>query len=930
VDDELLPPEEEQQRPEPSKTRFRDTARNLSRLPDRAGRAYDAGIQKARERFPDATKVSDSVLRREHGLDIDKLSDALNNPNAKEGAKDLGNFAKELPRKSLEASKSNAKNSAALSKSLMKNKKWLLGGAAGLGIIIPIVAFFMWMMLFKNVHIKNLYVTYRWAQFNRGLNKTLKAQLEYAKTNPQAKAVGTPDTTVSASDPVTKISANTNSDFSPDNFDPNDTTKLQEASTKLTNYEQSVAGSTEKVLTDADANRTLKPIEATGNTPEEQARSLREQANKNIEEDINRNRDLGKNPPDALKEGVDEAKKQKEAGKNATDAANAAADKVNGSWQSAFSKVSTVVFGTTMYCIFRDIYETAIDQLNTISLNGSIAVAQQVNKTADAAKQGASDAATQGALAERFDNDQGSFTESCGAKNAALENTEDCEEIDPKFTINGIAGEVGDAAGAGLNTIDAILDPPIPGVDVACSVFMNQGFQAVATIAELAAIGTSGGGWAAVAGGAKTSAVAFISTAGGKALIASTIAKYSGSIYENLSPQELGNLADMGNFAMASAACMGSYCPQASDEQVAQLDREYRTERIVQNSKRSTFAKLFDTQSPDSVLVRAALNSPSTPTAAMARVKTFAATITNPLKLHASFGKQALALSKSNTAYAADSNSAATYGMSNRVAVPPTLLPESRNYKDVVEWGDNNPERVAQLEAIFGICKSQKYSESFKKDASGVCNWNESTEGATLEEKRLFFEYMYVKSVAFSNALLRNKQETIAGRPSSSSPAGPTTAQKGVDTANIPCPTGTINQGTKKIFNGANIRLCDVGGGTVVNVSAADAYYRMRLKAAEQGITLAGGGYRDYDRQVELRKKHCGTSYAQIYETPARNCRPPTAIPGNSLHEEGLAVDYNNSRTRGTAVFQWLAANAAAYGIKNLPSEPWHWSVTGG
>jgi D-alanyl-D-alanine carboxypeptidase len=59
----------------------------------------------------------------------------------------------------------------------------------------------------------------------------------------------------------------------------------------------------------------------------------------------------------------------------------------------------------------------------------------------------------------------------------------------------------------------------------------------------------------------------------------------------------------------------------------------------------------------------------------------------------------------------------------------------------------------------------------------------------------------------------------------------------------------------------------------------------------------------------------------------------PTAIPGRSLHELGLAVDITaggSSLTAGSPGFRWLAANAATYGYVNLPSEPWHWSITGG
>jgi D-alanyl-D-alanine carboxypeptidase len=32
---------------------------------------------------------------------------------------------------------------------------------------------------------------------------------------------------------------------------------------------------------------------------------------------------------------------------------------------------------------------------------------------------------------------------------------------------------------------------------------------------------------------------------------------------------------------------------------------------------------------------------------------------------------------------------------------------------------------------------------------------------------------------------------------------------------------------------------------------------------------------------------------------------------------------------RNSPCFVWLAANAGTYGLKNLPSEPWHWSTNG-
>lgn len=70
-----------------------------------------------------------------------------------------------------------------------------------------------------------------------------------------------------------------------------------------------------------------------------------------------------------------------------------------------------------------------------------------------------------------------------------------------------------------------------------------------------------------------------------------------------------------------------------------------------------------------------------------------------------------------------------------------------------------------------------------------------------------------------------------------------------------------------------------------------------------------------------------------IYGAPASSCSPPTAKPGQSEHQLGLAIDFTNSAgnilTWGSPEFAWLEQHAHLYGLYNLPSEAWHWSTTG-
>jgi len=116
---------------------------------------------------------------------------------------------------------------------------------------------------------------------------------------------------------------------------------------------------------------------------------------------------------------------------------------------------------------------------------------------------------------------------------------------------------------------------------------------------------------------------------------------------------------------------------------------------------------------------------------------------------------------------------------------------------------------------------------------------------------------------------------------------------------------------------------CSIGGQLDKLLAAASA----------DGITFSGEGYRSPDQQVAVREKNCGSSQYAVYQEPPSDCHPPTAYPGTSMHEQGLAIDFmaNGSliSSHSDSGWQWLNANGAAYGFYNLPSEPWHWSVNG-
>jgi hypothetical protein len=124
---------------------------------------------------------------------------------------------------------------------------------------------------------------------------------------------------------------------------------------------------------------------------------------------------------------------------------------------------------------------------------------------------------------------------------------------------------------------------------------------------------------------------------------------------------------------------------------------------------------------------------------------------------------------------------------------------------------------------------------------------------------------------------------------------------------------------------------CPGGGGITVAESIVDNLQKLLNAASADGVQLCGGGYRSSEAQIQTRKAN---GCPDIYNSPASSCHPPTAKPGTSMHERGLAVDFTCNgggviSSRSSPCFQWMSAHAGSYGFHNLPSEPWHWSTNG-
>ena len=114
--------------------------------------------------------------------------------------------------------------------------------------------------------------------------------------------------------------------------------------------------------------------------------------------------------------------------------------------------------------------------------------------------------------------------------------------------------------------------------------------------------------------------------------------------------------------------------------------------------------------------------------------------------------------------------------------------------------------------------------------------------------------------------------------------------------------------------------------GIRVHRSVAANVTSLVAAARAEGVMLTGSGYRSRAQQAALRVSN---GCPDIDRSPSSSCRVPTARPGLSQHEAGLAIDFHRCSTKATDCYRWLSTNAARFGFYNFDPEPWHWSTSG-
>jgi len=191
---------------------------------------------------------------------------------------------------------------------------------------------------------------------------------------------------------------------------------------------------------------------------------------------------------------------------------------------------------------------------------------------------------------------------------------------------------------------------------------------------------------------------------------------------------------------------------------------------------------------------------------------------------------------------------------------------------------------------------------------------------------------IYIVNQAFAEAVGGNSGTNSETGPNSGANTGAGDNIGGTSTS-ANCPAGT-DMGLQTGYTDGKpqtIRICAVQGIQVNSQISQNVNDLLNaVKSAGYNMVSGSSGFRTEAQQIELRKEnHC----PDIYNSPSYLCTPDTARPGHSNHQMGLAIDFDcngsSIKTHSNACFIWMSSNAATYGLKNFPAEPWHWSVDG-
>ncbi len=576
------PPEENQKNPhpqdesaqkEPPEEEKKSMAKQAAKDTTRRTALY-AGAEIGKEIAIDATKeVAHGAARNAARHESKKVTGEMVKKAAKSGAK--------------KAAKKTAKRAAF---------KWIFGFALPTGTIaFFIIGVLFFLMLFKSVHIRNIYIDYEFAKFNRGFSRRLDKAVK------EAKATGNADTEVPATaSPEDQLKGANEEEL---NKIKNDPSAIEKDAKAGTDFEQTKAGVTGEGDLEFGIKRSV-PVEE-----ETDPAKARAAVKADIESDIRGPKGDIPKAPGILDDAVKEAQAQDAAGASPAEIKASALENVAKAIQGPLPALTKGLFIATIGCIARDIYITSADLFSQIKLAALARTAASVFKHADCRREtdNLCGLTSEAAVSQMFDSATESFINTAGYQRATSQPVtyaKTSRDLDPAMEpINrgtGIFGEL-------MSMVDSMAR--FPGLGDVCALVLEPTFQIVSTIvivgaqAFLAATGVVDFGLSDVLLAATITALQIIGTKAGTALAVDAVLHYAGLIFRGpYTPTQMGNMMDAGTKVLSSDACMRSGCHQLTPTQNQQLTDSIHADQIDYARRQGIAYRLFSPKNPTSAL----------------------------------------------------------------------------------------------------------------------------------------------------------------------------------------------------------------------------------------------------------------------------------------------------------------------------------------
>lgn len=490
-------------------------------------------------------------------------------------------------------------------------------------------------------------------------------------------------------------------------------------------------------------------------------------------------------------------------------------------------------------------------------------------------------------------------------------------------------GKLGD----GENFITSFMNQ-IPGLDTVC----NAASSIIGTVVTTA-IDIAGGPASAIVGQLSSRFII------GPALSALVRWRAGHPINVNVAGADYGNYANYGARLAANDSMISGGGRVMSGSEKVELKQHRIAVEKERMAEKSFAGRMFDIKDSGSLIAKVVDRTPGSVTdsaSTMARISAnFMSLLTSPLKLFSTlFGARVSAATDYDYGFP-------EFGFSVGELNNPAFQNPYENGDRALDIlsGPGGGDYISRAEKCLGIKVSAdgKEVKSVDKAPNYTNVAKDSSCSDTSDEWTSIRFYIFDTQIMTSQACFEGDAQSctdtgFTGTADTNEGATGTPTDVGdkrQDTSAMACATtGLTGEQVVPVGDGSiKIKLCDYGEVRGVNASWSNNMSQLLAAAKADGKELAGGGFRTAAEQIRLRSvNHC----ADIYTASPDTCKPKTAIPGTSNHELGLAIDFkdmcypNGTTCPGNDRYEWLAANASKWKVKQLRAEAWHWSVDGG